>query len=83
MKCSNVSIVKKSLDNSVIGVGIWNGCCAVELPFFATSNSEFKLLTGNKWADLESRYGVNPCLIYIFCEMSTHGLESSTNLAWG
>ena len=47
---------KKSLYNSVIGVGICNGCCAVELPFFATSNIEFELLTNNKWADLGSRY---------------------------
>ena len=47
---------KKSLYNSVIGVGICNGCCAVELPFFATSNIEFELLTNNKWADSVSRY---------------------------
>ena len=46
---------KKSLYNSVIGVGICNGCCAVELPFFAASNIEFELLTNNKWADLGSR----------------------------
>ena len=26
------------------------------MPFFATSNIEFKLLTDNKWADLGSRY---------------------------
>ena len=47
---------KKSLYNSVIGVGICNGCCAVELPFLATSNIEFELLTNNKWVDLGSRY---------------------------
>ena len=29
-------------------------------------------------------FGANPCLIFIFfCEMSTHVLESSPNLAWG
>ena len=55
---------KKSLYNSVIGVdtnwyqlvSICNGCCAVELPFFATNNIEFELLKNNKWADLGSRY---------------------------
>ena len=53
LKCVNR---KKSLYNSVIGVGICNDCCVVELPFFATSNTEFKLLTDNRWADLGSRY---------------------------
>ena len=28
----------------------------LELPFFATSNIEFELLTNNKWADSGSRY---------------------------
>ena len=46
-KCANC---KKSLYNSGIGVSMCNGCCAVQLPFFATSNIE-SAYQRNKAAD--------------------------------
>ena len=55
----------------------------VSLSFTATASLLLKtlMLPENKVLGLDER--VNPCLIYIFfCEISTHVLESSPNLAW-